>query len=358
MRFVSFAFVKALAGIAVIGGTACSATDEPKSESGNGRHSVRLQVAAITCDGAPLSSGYVVRRRGVAVDSVPLTASGTATLDQRSGDTLLLSVVPTATDRYYASIGTLVVGGDTAVDVVMIPTSWTVQRGRYAGAKRAIDIIKAIGSDADDTHFLDHFTPVAGMLVGWTEDDLPITVGYDTTATTRRWTPADSSWFWSALLDINDAMGRTIFRPATNVALSTPKVVSVRVDYETPSIRQGSIGTNLDICKPPLRGCDAVHGVVTLGSSVFFRSRFDDENFLVMQHEMMHVLGFGHACYWPSVVMRTGPDCAPTVPNDITVDDAAYIEFVLRLGTVLEAHPYAWNLDEALTGARIRGSGQ
>jgi hypothetical protein len=71
-----------------------------------------------------------------------------------------------------------------------------------------------------------------------------------------------------------------------------------------------------------------------------------------MQHEMMHALGFGHACYWSSVMMHTGPACSSNVPLDVSVDDVAYMELVFRLASVLATHPQAWNLDEALTGGR------
>ena len=66
----------------------------------------------------------------------------------------------------------------------------------------------------------------------------------------------------------------------------------------------------------------------------------------------MHALGFGHGCYWSSVMMHTGPARSQTVPTDVTVDDVAYMELVFRLASVLTTYPQAWNLDEALSGAR------
>jgi len=348
MRLVSFAFAKATRLVfAAAAMAACSESHRSPTQLPE-RRPATVRIAALTLDGGVAEgSFYVLQASGPNGEPLRLDASGAATIAASTGDTLSLTISPQATTRYYASHGTLVVSGDTTLEVVLIPTAWTVQRGRYVGARRAIDIVKAFGSDANDTHFLNYFSPTKGILVGWTEDDLPISVGYDTTGSTRRWTAADSVWFWSTLIDVNDALGRTMFKPVTTVRLSAPRVIGVRVDYTTPQTREGSLGIDLDACKPPVRVCTGGHGSIILGYPVFFRTAFEEENFRVMQHEMMHALGFGHACYWPSVVMHTGVDCAPTVPKDISVDDAAYIELVLRLATVLKAHPYAWHLDEA-----------
>ena len=233
----------------------------------------------------------------------------------------------------------------------MIPTMWTVQRGRHRAVARPIDILKAFGSDNDDTHFLNYFTPAKKILVAWTEESLPIAVGFDSTGTTRRWEPADSAWFWSAMNDVNDAMGRQVFRPTGSVALTTRNVIGIRVDYDNRGYF-GSLGANFDLCKLPARTCTDLHGVVTLARGVFFRSIFDESNVRAIQHEMMHALGFGHGCFWPSIMMHTGPTCAPTVPTRVSVDDVAYMELIFRLATVIAEHPQAWNLDEALAGAR------
>lgn len=349
MRLVSFAFAKATRLLLIAAAMAACSDSHTPTVVPERRAAAAIRVAAMALDGGDLSGGSVYVRRGSDpnVDQVRLDASGAATIGGSAGDTLSLTISPARTTQYYASHGTLVLGGDTTLDVVLIPTSWTVRRGRYAGERRVIDIVKALGSDANDTHFLNYFSPASGIFVGWTEDDLPISVGYDTTGSTRRWTAADSVWFWSTLIDVNDGLGRTMFKPVATVRLSDPGVIGVRVDYITPQTRQGSLGIDLDRCKPPLRVCSAGHGSIILGYPVFFRTAFEEENFRTMQHETMHALGFGHACYWPSVVMHTGVDCAPTVPKDVSVDDAAYIELVLRLATILKPHPYAWHLEEA-----------
>jgi hypothetical protein len=293
----------------------------------------------------------LARQPNGAVDSVPIDANGRATLRAESGNTLDLRVDVAAPRQYHPSVASHTVVGDTTLDIVVVPTTWVVQRGPHAGSRRPIDIVKAFGSDNDDTHFLNLFTPSRKILVAWPEEALPLSVGLDTTGTARRWSEADSAWFWSALNDINSAMGRSVFRPTGSVAVSTRNVIGIRIDYDKPGYF-GSLGATVDGCRLPARVCNDLHGAVILARGIFYRSLFDEENFRSMQHEMMHALGFGHACYWSSVMTHTGGGCISTVPARVTVDDVAYMELIFRLASVLAVHPQAWNLDEALAGAR------
>ena len=311
-----------------------------------------IRIRAIPLDGWTLRDAFVLSRQSSgAVDSVPINASGLATLRVTAGSTLDLRVDAPAPRQYHPSSASYTVADDTTLEMVLVPTSWVVQRGPHAGSRRPIDIVNAFGSDNDDTHFLNLFTPSRKILVAWSEDALPISVGLDTTGTTRRWSSADSAWFWSALNDINDAMGRPVFRPTGGVAVSTRNVIGIRIDYDNPGYF-GSLGATVDSCRLPIRVCNDLHGAVILARGIFYRSLFDEGNFRSMQHEMMHSLGFGHACYWSSVMTQTRVGCTATVPAHITVDDVAYIELIFRLASVLAAHPQAWNLDEALAGAR------
>ena len=331
---------------------ACEQQDVGPSDPAGGRHATIL-VRAITLDGATLTSAFAVARSHRGRDTVRIgqTGLGDRGIDVVVGDSVELRVDVPEPRAYHASTGKIVVEGDTAIDVILIPTVWTVRLGRYRGLKRPIDVATAMGRDEDDTRFLNHFTPGREILTAWPEDALPIAVGIDV-GSNRRWSALDSAWFWQSIDDFNDAAGRQIFRPASDVALSTRRVIGIRIDLDANAIAYGSLGTNLDVCKLPARLCSDVHGVVSLPRGLFFRSSFDEEYFRVFQHEMMHALGFGHGCHWSSIMMRTGPGCSIDVPRDVTVDDVAYMELVFRLASVLEAHVEAWHLDEALAAKR------
>jgi hypothetical protein len=312
-----------------------------------------IRVRAIALDGATLSSAFAVSKSHRGLDSVRIGPTGFSDrgVDVVVGDSVALRVDVGEPRAYHASAGTVVVKGDTAIEVILIPRDWTVRLGRYRGSRRPIDVATAMGRDDDDTRFLNHFTPDRQILTAWPEGALPIAVGIDA-ASSRRWSALDSAWFWQSIDDFNDAVGREVFRPAGDVALSTRRVIGIRIDLEPDAVAYSSLGTNLDVCKLPSRLCSDVHGVVSLPRGLFFRSSFDEEYFRVFQHEMMHALGFGHGCHWSSIMMRTGAGCSSDVPRDVTVDDVAYMELVFRLASVLEAHADAWHLDEALAAAK------
>jgi hypothetical protein len=163
--------------------------------------------------------------------------------------------------------------------------------------------------------------------------------------------------FWSALDDFNSAVGRLVVQPTGSVALSTRRVIGIRVNYNfaTYATPEGALGSNVDFCTLPAHLCDDVHGVVSFGSGRFAQNKqgvyYNDPSRL-FQHELMHALGFGHGCYWPSIMMHRGGACmTAAVPPDVSVDDVAYMELVFRLATVLQRHPQAWHLEEALNGA-------
>ena len=345
----------AMVGAAMLAGAmGCGGESTPALPSGPTTHpsTVTVRIQTIPLDGWTIRDAFVLSRQsGGVTDSVPIDVSGRATLRVLSGSTLDLRIDVPAPRLYYASTAVQAVTGDTTLAVVMVPTSWVVQRGRYAGKRREIDLVKAFGSDNDDTHFLNPFAPSRKILVAWPDESLPIAVGFDSTGMTRRWSDADSVWFWTALKDVNDAMGRAVFRPTGNVGVATRNVIGLHVDFDNGGY-YGSLGTNPEVCKLPARVCQDLRGAVSLSRGIFFHSVFDEANVRSMQHEMMHALGFGHACYWSSVMMHTGGACLSTVPNDVTVDDVAYVELVSRLASVLVTYPQAWSLDEAFSGTR------
>ena len=347
---------RSLTATLVAGAISCGGADSPAPPLPSApvvNPTATIRIRAIPLDGWTLGEAFVLSRHpGGASDSVPIDVNGLAVLRAERGSVLDLKLDVPAPRLYHASAATYTVAGDTTLEVVMIPTAWVIQRGRFRATRRSIDVVKAFGSDNDDTHFLNQFTPERRILTAWPEEALPILVGVDTTGNARRWSaPADSAYFWSAMNDFNEAMGRIVFQPTTSVALTTRNVIGVRIDYENGGYF-GALGANWDVCHLPARACNDLHGSVIFARGIFYHSIFDEENFRSMQHEMMHALGFGHGCYWSSVMMHTGPACSSNVPLDVTVDDVAYMELVFRLASVLAMHPQAWNLDEALAGAR------
>jgi hypothetical protein len=77
------------------------------------------------------------------------------------------------------------------------------------------------------------------------------------------------------------------------------------------------------------QGGEIVAGMVYLKSSRVIR---DPENASVVAHELMHALGFGHTCSWPSVMAK---ESCPRLWEDApTSDDVAHAQLLLRLRTL------------------------
>ncbi len=67
--------------------------------------------------------------------------------------------------------------------------------------------------------------------------------------------------------------------------------------------------------------------------SVTFRSLRELRELSIVEHELMHVLGFGHTTAWPSAV-----EAQPPPGRTVTAEDAAYAQLLLR-AHALEADP-------------------
>jgi hypothetical protein len=144
------------------------------------------------------------------------------------------------------------------------------------------------------------------------------------------------------------------------VPFAPSKGIGIRIDTTYVSSGAAVLGTDLDRCPPTVRLCSAVQGEIWMHPyfsyqySGIYGDSFTESNERMIAHELMHTLGFGHACYWPSVMMHTGVKCANVslVPTRPTATDVAYIELVMELARLLGDHPAAWHLAEALSAAQ------
>lgn len=67
--------------------------------------------------------------------------------------------------------------------------------------------------------------------------------------------------------------------------------------------------------------------------SLTFRSGRELADVSIVEHELMHVLGFGHTTAWPSALEAEAP-----ATRTITAEDAAYAQLLMRAHE-LEADP-------------------
>lgn len=288
------------------------------------------------------------------IDSAAARPDGSVVLVVPTSDSVDVRLITLDADSYYSSQARVRPSRDTTIDVVLVPAHWTVSKGAYQGSPQHIDLVAAFGSDADDTHFLNVYTQYRTMLVAWAQSSLPIPVGFDTTNLWRPLSTVDSAFIWRVTNDVNAIIGQTVFAPAGPVPFAPSGAIGIRLDTTYASSGESVLGTNLNRCPPSVRLCTAVQAEIWMHPYFSYPSVFTEANERMIAHELMHTLGFGHACYWPSVMMHTGGKCVNVnlVPTRPTATDVAYIELVMELARLLGEHPAAWHLSEAFAAAQ------
>ncbi|MGD2071157.1 MAG: hypothetical protein PVI57_20990 [Gemmatimonadota bacterium] len=238
------------------------------------------------------------------------------------------------------------------VDLLLIPRSWTVRTGTYAGQSVPTPLDPAVDDEADQLLYTYYFgqpdpfaEPVRYLLdlMTWPSENLPARVAIDRANSTRQLSPDDSVAVWAVLEDMEEVFGLDLFEPAAadpdwwpaGTATSgtddlVPGVIRVVHDPERwggrpmsdrdPAARDTELGTwatpgRFDAYRESHLRLDG--GRLLLGALEPLRladGLIPWETVLI--HEMMHVLGVGHTFRIPSPMgprMRTaGPS-----PQDV-----------------------------------------
>ncbi len=267
--------------------------------------------------GGPIAARVIVRR-GNAVDTAWAGADGrfrAPTAPGTEGETAEVRVeavaAPTGArpwgarpDRVAFSPVTLrdvPVARLHALGVVLLPARWTVTAGHFAGTTVAVRAEAARGfwqftREPRDAH---------GAPVGWIHEP-PYAVALD-----RGFDRADSATFWRAARAVEAAWGRRLFVPAEGADGSAQDRAEVVV-RTTPELAADGF-TSI--------GWDG-SGTVT-GAVVDLRVRRPGAlDAGVVAHELVHVLGFGHARGWASVLAPAGRASTP----EPTAADVTYAE--------------------------------
>ncbi|MFQ5536842.1 MAG: hypothetical protein ACE5GJ_05255 [Gemmatimonadota bacterium] len=264
--------------------------------------------------------------------------------------------------------------------VVLTPRKWTVSGGMYAG--QAVDIHPELATDVKvlpsywGTFFpyrQDGFlqtivdnTVWTGKFQTWPEPSLPIPVALDRPGSRGAFAQGDSALFWSHIADMEEALGRDVFRPVPLedvVILSGTRrargAILVRMDSTltdrgrgTPSTpdpwnwalsADASTWSQGQVSRIGFVSDDIEGGIVSFHDSDLLRNR------ALVIHEMMHTLGAGHGCSWPSVQTY----CASLKRDLPTAQDVAYLEVLEAMRTLEQQHNTRWGLLAAAAGARV-----
>jgi hypothetical protein len=192
------------------------------------------------------------------------------------------------------------------IRILLVPRRWMIRRGRYAGSEVSIDPSAALRRIPNYGSF---GRLSATRVVGWMPGSFPIPVVLRRDG--PRITPADSIAFWDAVRDVESALGGHFFEPWSDTAMfGRIFPVDVRIDRRIS-------GSGLTFAT-----WDAA-GNIFEGSIRFHGSR-EMQIPAVVEHELMHVLGFGHTTAWPSTM-----ETRTTHARVLTEDDVAYAQLLM-----------------------------
>lgn len=278
----------------------------------------------IAVDTRPVTDVRVVVHwaRGGAFDVVDTLAvardGGFGTLARNeTSDSVVIEAVPMPGSRYFANRVTLPVSRIASdIRILLVPRRWPIDRGRFAGDSVAIDpsaiLRRAPGYGSFGRVSRQH-------VVGWSPEAFPVAVviRHDVGA---RVTAADSSAFWSAARDVEAAIGTALFRPTMDTTMRD-QVYPVDVEIEPKINSSGVTFVTWD------------RDGTVFESTVRFRNSLEMRNSGVVQHELLHVLGFGHTAAWTSAMTPRG-----SILPAITEEDVAYAQLLMRV-RALQADP-------------------
>lgn len=258
---------------------------------------------------------------------------------------------------------------------LLIPTHWTITKGTYAGTVVPISMNAAYaagnqtiaGSGAREDYYVYSDLRWNG-LIAWPDSAFPIPTILDHEGSAVPIAAQDSIRFWSYVDDMESRMGRDLFRPAD--AKDHPPVWLKR-NPDSLLVRPWTVVIHYDgILENPAGGagvwcfaqCDPVLDFAWGGVEGHFPGFMSQGT---TQHELNHVLGMGHTCFWESVMgASTDPETQAlcqqfsqgmiTPLNDgMTEFDVAYTTIYLRVGEMARRTRATMKLPEAYQGERI-----
>ncbi|MGE5101377.1 MAG: hypothetical protein ACM3SX_15420 [Deltaproteobacteria bacterium] len=269
----------------------------------------------VALDSQPIAGVEVIVRwneRSVlgAVDTLRVDSTGRfgALIRDVTGDSVTFVIESTPSSRYRGARLTVPKARLTEeVRLLLVPRRWPIRRGRFTGAEVPIDPDAALRRAPD----FGSFGRVSSMrVVGWMPGSYPVPVilRHDDGS---RISAADSTAFWDAARDVEQSLGDRFFIPWNDTTMHGRIFpVDVRVDRSVPGAGMTFITWDSD-------------GNIFEGS-VRFHGSPEIQTRGVVEHELMHVLGFGHTTAWPSA-METRALRARTV----TEEDVAYAQLLM-----------------------------
>lgn len=264
--------------------------------------------------------------------------------------------------------------------VVLLPTSWTLEAGIHEGT--TVSIQPALAADTrvmpsfwgflypfrqegflqtvvDNSHW-------SGAFRSWPESMYPIPVALDRLGSNAPFTDADSAMLWTHLNRLEAVMGRDLFQPAPVSEIQilggsrrALDAILIQVDTtqetrgeganRTPEPWTWSLTADADTwAGGPVQRVGFLSADIEGGRMVVQDPELFEDQRLVI-HEMMHVLGLGHGCSWPSVMTY----CASLATDEPTAQDIAHFEVLETIRRMEDELDTRWGLLASVFGHRV-----
>ncbi len=270
------------------------------------------------------------------------------------GDTISFSIP--GNESYYPVVAqvprqnfSIASSSSDTISVVRIPRKWTIERGTYRGTLVKTSIIAGFDTAPDGSSFLGRsnsssFRVLGGHVYhpyGLDPKLFPIRVALDR----RRYpnetlTPQDSIDLWQNLEKMEEKYGRDLFRPGAPTYGPEAQEYHVSIDPEGIFPLGGGRGS----FENPW---ELIGGAFTSNLINRFHSYF------VVEHEMMHGLGFGHHCKWVSIMVSNCPRGDELVVYPSPEKDVAYFELRFAVNKVRRVHKALYHWGNNLNGERL-----
>jgi hypothetical protein len=206
--------------------------------------------------------------------------------------------------------------------IALIPRSWRIDAGSYAGRTVRIDAGAALRRAPTSAGFW-RVAPVRGndvrQLLGWHADAFPLRLAFDRRRSAEAVSAADSVAFWAIAEQMQLDLGARLFLPADLPAeWRGGEVIPLEVGT-------GSAEGNTDVTWS--EHGDAYDAVLSFRRAATLRDAH------VVTHELLHLLGFGHTSEWRSIVTPGGGG-----ENRLSPEDVAYTQLAMRLRALYDEH--------------------
>lgn len=231
---------------------------------------------------------------------------------------------------------------------LLIPRQVSITAGAYAPATVAVSLDAAFTPVCADTtnancnsFFPGYWKTIRSGPVLWAERAFPVAVAFNRNESTTSIDATDSIAVWARLNQMENDVGRPLFRPANFDDLPSP----------TSGFSPNAILLSVD---QTLQGFGAWSNWAWGfdGNMVSAKVRFASVAALrsgLISHEMLHTLGFHHTCRWDTALGGYG---CPTQPR-VSLSDVSAFTLGYDIRRTIQSRAPTSGVLEALQGERI-----